>query len=78
MKKSHSSIISSSDECSEGNRKSVGMESDRSGIRVKVNGKKKKKRGEKEHLKESRKWAKGLKPVGISGKFRQLNRNFWG
>lgn len=31
---------------------------------------KKKKRGEKEHLKESRKWAKGLKPVGISGKFR--------
>ena len=70
MKKSHSSIISSSDECSEENRKSVGMESDRSGIRVKVNGKKKKKGGEKEHLKESRKWEKGLKPVGISGKFR--------
>ena len=50
---------------------SLGMESDRSGIRVKVNGKKKKKKwGEKDHLKENRKWAKGPKPAGISGKFR--------
>ena len=64
MKKSHSSIISSSDECSEENRKSVGMESDRSGIRVKVNGKKKKKKRRKGTFKGEQEMGKRTEASG--------------